>query len=560
MKFAWYGKALAGALLVGGVQGVLAEDRPQLFREASSFRAHPNLKSDSTTFRSLRTGASTGTIDLSVLKEDFVIALGSRTAYGSVKNFADWSSSITNPIETVSGMLLDKEGGSEIGTFAFSYDTISHGSVFGSFSLYDGDIFEITGSELLAQLHRVTKDLPECATNFSHEVHHGDHSARVLAPQPLSDGATTVDVLVAYSPEARAAAGSVAAMESEIASAVSLANTAYANSQVNISLRLVGTTAVNSSESGSFNTDLTRLTTNGDGIWDDVHSSRNTVGADIVVLFINNSTSCGLGWVMTNPSVSDDRLGFSVVSRQCISNFSFVHEIGHNMGATHDRDNAGGSTGAYADSYGWRFAGASGRQWRSVMAYQSQSGTPNYTRINYFSNPDVSYDGAATGSPNSANNAKTLNLTRNITASYRAAPTSAIPTPTSTPTATNTPPPGSTPTENPSGGSGSGGAGVVPTPFELAPTPEPTQTTPGSSYNFELRLQRRGNTLNLVVGVTYNNEFIVTNQAVQLINASGKAQSKMLQSNGKAKFKVRKGKSYQIEIDGVFSEWFKVRG
>jgi hypothetical protein len=94
----------------------------------------------------------------------------------------------------------------------------------------------------------------------------------------------------------------------------------------------------------------------------------------------------------------------------------------------------------------------------------------------------------------------------------------------------------------------------------LAPTPEPTQTTPGSSYNFELRLQRRGNTLNLVVGVTYNNEFIVTNQAVQLINASGKAQSKMLQSNGKAKFKVRKGKSYQIEIDGVFSEWFKVRG
>ena len=40
MKLAWYGKALAGALLVGGVQGVLAEDRPQLFKEASSFRAH----------------------------------------------------------------------------------------------------------------------------------------------------------------------------------------------------------------------------------------------------------------------------------------------------------------------------------------------------------------------------------------------------------------------------------------------------------------------------------------------------------------------------------------
>jgi hypothetical protein len=490
-------------------------------------------------------------MDLSLLKGDFLIPLGNRTAYGAVKDFANWSSSLTSPIETVSGILLDKEGGSEIGTFVISYDRVSRGSIFGSFSLYEGDVYEITGNELLAQMHTVTKDLPECATDSSHEVHHDEASRRSIPHEPLGDGTTTVDVLVVYSPEARSAAGGIAAIESEIASAVSLANTAYTNSQVNISLRLVGTNVVSTSESGSFSTDLNRLTTSGDGVWDDVHSSRNTLGADIVVLFINNAASCGLGWVMTDPGVSDDSIGFSVVSRQCISNFSFVHEIGHNMGATHDQGNAGGSSGAYSDSYGWRFTGASGSVWRTVMAYQPG------TRINYFSNPAINYDGIATGSTNLANNARTLNLTRNVVAGYRASSSSS---PTPVPSSTATPPPGSTPTETPSNGGTGGGVSPVPTPFELVPTPEPTQAPLGSGYSFKLRLQKRGNTLNLVVGVLFNNEFIVTDRAIQLIDSRGNVQTRMLQSNGSARFKVRRGKSYQIEIDGEVTEWFKVRG
>jgi len=546
MKLGYCGKTVTALVLIGSLQVGMADDLPQLFKQQSSYRANGNYRSEAVAVRSLRTGAASGTIDLAVLKGDFSILLGAKTVYGSVKDFADWGSSISTPIETVSGMLLDKEGGSEIGTFAISYDRVSHGSIFGSFSLYEGEVFEITGTELLAQLHTVTRDLPECATNASHEVQHDERSLRVLPPEPLGDGATTIDVLVAYSPEARAAAGGSAAMESEIASAVSLANTAYTNSQVNISLRLVGTTALSTSESGSFNTDLSRLTSSGDGFWDDVHSSRNSLGADVVVVFINNATSCGLGWVMTNPGVSDDRLGFSVVSRQCISNFSFVHEIGHNMGATHDQGNSGGSSGAYSDSYGWRFVGASGQTWRTVMAYQPG------TRINYFSNPAINYDGIATGSTNVANNARTLNLTRNVVAGYRSSASSPTPTPT-------TAPPGSTPTETPANGGGGGGFSPVPTPFELLPTPEPTQATPGSGYNFKLRLQRRGNTLNLVVGVMFNNEFIVTDRPIQLIDARGNVQTKMLQSNGSAKFKVRRGKTYQIEIDGVYTDWFRVK-
>jgi len=544
MKRCLYTVAIAAVLIVvGESQIALSAPHPQLFKEVSSYRANTNLRLAS---RSLRIGSSSGAIDLSILKEDFLITLGDTTVFGSVKNLADWSNSLSNPIETVSGMLLDKEGGSEIGTFAFSYDRISQDSIFGSFSLYKGGIFEITGSALVAQLHTLTTDIPECANNSSHVAEHKLHTDQAPALQPSSDTSTTIDVLVAYSPEAKNAAGSTAAIESEIGSAITLANTAYANSQVNISLRLIGTSLINTSESGSFNTDLIRLTSSTDGIWDDLHLSRNSLGVDLVVLLTNNTTSCGLGWVMSSPNVPDADTGFSVVSRQCISNYSFVHEIGHNMGAVHDQTNST-YPGVYSDSYGWRFTGGSGQVWRTVMAY-----SPG-TRLNYFSNPSVLYDGVATGGLNVANNARTLNLTREIVAGYRsssAAPTP-IPNPTNTPT-----------TETPTGAGGGGGSvnPPVPTPFELVPTPEPTTTVP-SGYSFELRLQKKGNALHLVVGVTHNNEFLVTNQAIQLISTNnGAAQTRMLQSNGKARFKVKRGKSYQIEIDGTMTAPFKIRG
>ena len=43
------------------------------------------------------------------------------------------------------------------------------------------------------------------------------------------------------------------------------------------------------------------------------------------------------------------------------------HEIGHNMGCAHDRNNAGGSTFSYA--YGHRWNGNNGTLYRSTMAY-----------------------------------------------------------------------------------------------------------------------------------------------------------------------------------------------
>ena len=106
-------------------------------------------------------------------------------------------------------------------------------------------------------------------------------------------------------------------------------------------------------ESGNFSTDLNRLTNSSDGFMDNVHALRNTYGADLVSLIIEGTSLCGLGWLMTTESNSFQALAFSVVARICATgNFSFGHELGHNMGLQHDRMNTS-SDGVFPFSHGY---------------------------------------------------------------------------------------------------------------------------------------------------------------------------------------------------------------
>jgi hypothetical protein len=102
---------------------------------------------------------------------------------------------------------------------------------------------------------------------------------------------------------------------------------------------------------------------------------------------------------------ADHNYAFSVVNWWSIMGQAFIHEIGHNLGCAHDRQNDNGC-GAYSFSHGWRFYGEGGRRYRTIMAY-----APGMT-IDYFSNPDVLFDGVPTGipvgEPNAANNVRTI--------------------------------------------------------------------------------------------------------------------------------------------------------
>ena len=92
-----------------------------------------------------------------------------------------------------------------------------------------------------------------------------------------------------------------------------------------------------------------------------------------------------------------------------------AHEFGHNAGCTHDIGNAN-NPGRYSYSYGYQHPTG---QFRTVMAYSyGCPGPGDCTQIDYFSNPNVTYNGAPTGTA-SANCAETIQQTWIEMAGYR---------------------------------------------------------------------------------------------------------------------------------------------
>lgn len=236
------------------------------------------------------------------------------------------------------------------------------------------------------------------------------------------DSGYVIDVLVVYTPAARSGAGGVTSMVNMINLAVSETNLGYQRSGIFSRMRLVHTAEINYDEnilsnSSGWSTALSQLT-NRDNVIDEVHTLRDTYGADLVVMIVNNMTYCGIGWLMT-PGYTIAAVGFSMVSLDCTTGYySFAHETGHNMGAHHDRLNTGGGTAMYNYSYGYQDPNSS---FRTIMAYDCPGGCP---RVNNWSNPEVLYNGKPTGvnstANNSADNRLTLNTTGPIVSNFRA--------------------------------------------------------------------------------------------------------------------------------------------
>ncbi len=239
----------------------------------------------------------------------------------------------------------------------------------------------------------------------------GTVSGSVTTPSIQADaGDAVIDVMVVYSPAARIASGSTDGMKAKIQSAIANANIAFTNSGIHAQLNLVYTYEIpNYVETGNSTTDLYRLTNEGDTFMDEVQALRNTYHADLVSFIGSNiGNVCGTGWIGPNPSYA-----FSVVARSCLSSYSLAHEIGHNIGVTHDRAHADSSP-AYPYGYGYRNPSAT---WRDIMSY-----SPG-VRLNYFSNPNVIYSGEPMGIadnlPNSADNAHALNNSVGYVAKFR---------------------------------------------------------------------------------------------------------------------------------------------
>jgi hypothetical protein len=224
---------------------------------------------------------------------------------------------------------------------------------------------------------------------------------------------TTIDLMVVYTVRAAISVGGPQAMRRVIGDAVAGMNEALVNSRVPVLVRLVNKSQIYYVESGKMKTDLKRLALPDDGFMDEVHQWRDRYKADLVSLMEGSGDAGGLGFELTDVGNSfNDARGFSIVLAQQAASpyWSLAHELGHNLGATHDAQHAEGH-GATKFSNGWRFT-ADGTVYHDIMSYD-----PGLT-IQYFSNPRVKYNGVPTGSA-TADAARTITLTAPYVAKYR---------------------------------------------------------------------------------------------------------------------------------------------
>jgi len=150
---------------------------------------------------------------------------------------------------------------------------------------------------------------------------------------------------------------------------------------------------------GAFSTNLSNLRNGLQGL-QDVAGVRDALGADLVAMLVRPSTTpdaCGIAFIMTSVSTAFAPSGYSVTDTNCISNLTFPHELGHNMGLRHDW---------YVDNaitpfvFGHGHVDTSAR-FRTIMSYPDLCASLGITcaRLMAFSNPSLTFNGAPTGVP-----------------------------------------------------------------------------------------------------------------------------------------------------------------
>jgi hypothetical protein len=155
-----------------------------------------------------------------------------------------------------------------------------------------------------------------------------------------SDNDDILDVGVLWTPQARVSAGSYDAMISLVNLAIDESNTIMYNSHVPLRLRLtVAKEILNASyvePPGGIIDILVSLMDQADGIFDVDTATRYSDGSDVIVMLAATIGACGVAPVIVDDG-NDGTSSYALVHKDCATGtFSFLHEIGHLLGACHD--------------------------------------------------------------------------------------------------------------------------------------------------------------------------------------------------------------------------------
>lgn len=243
--------------------------------------------------------------------------------------------------------------------------------------------------------------------------HAHSHGAAASADTPTpalnftGDARPVTDILYVWTPQVEEARPTVD-FDAMFTALTASMNTALDDSGSQLQVRRAG--AYQYSYDGPHAGFLGALAT---GQHPDVDEAREAANADLVAYIgiwdFSEAQFCGVAWIGANSQYAQ-----SLTHVDCVSGYTFEHEVGHNIGMAHDPENANFSLQPYGFGYQNK---TEGNRFRTIMAYNCSDG--NCPRINQFSTPLTEYNGEATGTAEGNDNARLATERAAIVSSLR---------------------------------------------------------------------------------------------------------------------------------------------
>lgn len=187
-------------------------------------------------------------------------------------------------------------------------------------------------------------------------------SAKAKGPKVKND--IVIDVMIAYTAKAASHYDNIERDLIELV--IDDAETSFRTSGIdNVKLRLVHTHKTDYAETGAEHFDhVWRMVDKGDGFMEEIPALRNEKKADVVMLVVDDAQGCGLATRVA----AEAEEAFAVVHHECAANtFTLAHELGHLLGARHDRM-IDMSTTPFAFGHGFIDPM---KRWRTMMSYKA---------------------------------------------------------------------------------------------------------------------------------------------------------------------------------------------